>query len=127
MEHFRKIGTVIETRGSFVSGRCNSIALKYENRIQAEKAASQNPLDVIPGLTCGVQRLDDNDPMIVRNTTDQWGEIWGETSVKRTLATSSKDGITERDLLIHESSESEGVKKRNCLERFLCWVFKIDP
>lgn len=126
-DYFGKLGNIIATRGSFVPGRQNWVALQYESPLQAEKAKLQRDVELKPGIFCGIRGLPDNDPVLLHSTTSSSGleEIWGDTSVKR-LAT-SEGGITENDLFLGKKEETDlRSKKRNCCDRFMCWILRLD-
>lgn len=126
-DYFATFGNVIATRGSFVPGRQNWIALQYESHLQATKAALQNHVEISRGIFCGVRAIDDNDPILNQSNSGGFKDIWGdEKSIKRQLLSSDgKDGLTEDDLLLGKKTDSDTPKKRNCCERFLFWVLQL--
>ena len=125
-DYFGKLGSVIATRGSFVPGRQNWVALQYESPLQAEKAKLQRHAELKPGIFCGVRGLQDNDPVLMQSTPSSLQELWGDnTSTVKRLPTSD-GGITEHDLLLGEKEEKDSPKKRSCCDRFMCWILRLD-
>ena len=127
-DYFEKLGKTVATRGAFVPQRQNWIAFQYESPLVAEKARLQGRVELSPGLFCGVQALDDNDPVLMQNNSGRLKDLWGETngSVKRTALLQSDGGLSENDLYLGKTNDSDLPRKRNCLERLVCWVLQID-
>lgn len=127
LDYLKTIGSVIDTRGSILSGRRNWMALKFKNKLEAEHACGQHSLELTPGIVFGVERLNDNDPKLAENPAIGLGDIStsDSLSLKRKLLEPDA-GITENDILLHDRDSNDETKKRSCLERFLCWVLRIE-
>ena len=125
-DYFEKLGKTIATRGSFVPQRQNWIAFQYESPLVAEKARLQGRVELSPGIFCGVQALTDNDPILLQSNSGGLKGLWGDTgSVRRTLL-QSDGGLTENDVFLGKKDDFDLPKKRNCLERLICWVLQIE-
>lgn len=125
-DYFGKLGNVIATRDSFVPGKQNWFAVQYASPLHAEKANLQRDVQLEPGFFCGVRRLEDNDPLLMQSSASiGLNELWNDSSVKR-LSPLDVTTITENDLFLGSKEDNDLPKKRNCFDRFICWILHLD-
>jgi hypothetical protein len=124
LKTFSSYGTVLQQKGNNtwfdVHGKSihsNWLALQYESRLQAEKALCHNHFQIEPGIFCGVNLLEENDPILLlqsdskpRQHDDQ--QVRGNDDNESTLVCSGIVGSIERS--------------QSPCERFFRWLLSIE-
>lgn len=133
-EYFGSLGTVVDTRGSFLQGRRNWIALKFESPLQAAKAKSQTDFELTSGIVIGVAGIPDDDPILAETYADEQPlALFGDVpAVKRNYLLHTDGGLTEDDVLLETpvvaavDGQTGTLQKRSCFEALMRWILRLD-
>lgn len=132
VRQFSSFGQVLKHQGSCQPGRSNWIAFQYESILEAEKALCHQHTEIVDGIFCGVKRLADNDPILMRATAQgaSLSSLWNKEEEKgrgaATASASNKTIMGEDDILMSPNHPSlQGRRKRGVCEQFFMWIYSI--
>jgi hypothetical protein len=152
LRRFSSFGHVLDHHGSYALGQSNWIAIRYESRLEAEKALCHQHMRLVDDIFCGVKRLQDNDPILLQaqgsldslwNSQNKKDAVrggddkrfaapdsqgWGTTSSLPRVVNANTNSLEEREILLspNHPAVSAGRRRRGVCEEMARWIFAID-
>jgi Nup53/35/40-type RNA recognition motif len=154
LRYFSSLGRVLAVRGAGAGGSPsqrdpkNWVCIQYASRLEAEKASCHDKVPILPGVYCGVRRVEDDDIILRQAMTEpSLSSLWSKSIRQATNQTTSQvavtsssyvgpgqlllnntGGLQESDIFLASPSSPKLALGRewNICERFARWVLSIE-
>jgi len=132
MRKFKAMGTVMEVK--MAGGNQNWVALKYDNNLAVEKAASEKAFQLSDGCFCGVRKLPDAQKFFMEQqqiySTVLSHNLNGENPLNTSNQLFTKNTNTpnetmdDTDILLGDINT--GPERKGCCESVFSWIYGWD-
>lgn len=135
LRRFRAMGTVMEVK--MAGGNQNWVALKYDNMLHCEKAASLKVFQLSDGCFCGVRKLPDahrffmeqqqNYSTVLSHNLDGNNPPKSDNLFIQSSDTNPEDEtIDESDILLGNADNGPESRRKSCCESIFAWIYGWD-